>query len=199
VETIRKIQWVFGDYATGIIQIKEWYNQFRDGRTSVESDAHSSRPSTSQNDKLIDQVRKMVIQDRRVTVQELAEEVGISTGSVHSILTDDLAMQRVWQLHNDNAPAHSSRLIQTFLAKHNIPVVQQAPYSPNMAHCDFWLFLHLKTQLKGAQFESRDDIIRNMTAKLHTVRKEAFQKCFEQWQNYWEKCDQSQGDYFEGD
>jgi hypothetical protein len=35
------------------------------------------------------------MQDRRVTVRELAEEVGISTGSVHSILTDDLSMRRV--------------------------------------------------------------------------------------------------------
>jgi hypothetical protein len=28
---------------------------------------------------------------------------------------------------------------------------------------------------------------------------EAFQKCFEQWQNLWEKCVLSQGDYFEED
>jgi len=32
-----------------------------------------------------------------------------------------------WQLHHDNAPAHSSQLIQTFSAKHNIPMVRQAP------------------------------------------------------------------------
>jgi hypothetical protein len=50
----------------------------------------------------------------------------------------------MWQLHHDNAPAHSSQLIQTFLAKHNIPVVRQAPYSPNIALCDVWLFRHLK-------------------------------------------------------
>ena len=62
---------------------------------SVESDACSGRPSTSRNDELIDQVRILVIQDRRVTVPELAEEVGISTGSVHSVLTDDLAMRSV--------------------------------------------------------------------------------------------------------
>jgi len=80
------------------------------------------------------------MQDRRVTVQELAKEVGISTGSVHSILTDDLSMRRVWKLLHDNAPAHSSQLIQTFLAKHNIPVVREAPYSPDMAPCDFCLF-----------------------------------------------------------
>ena len=93
METIRKIQRVFGDDAMGITQIKEWYNRFKDGRTSVESDARSGRPSKSRNDKLIDQVQ--TLQDRRVTVRELAEKVGISTGSVHSILTDDLALRRV--------------------------------------------------------------------------------------------------------
>jgi len=41
--------------------------------------------------------------------------------------------------------------------------------------------------------------MRNTTAKLYSIRKEAFQKCFEQWRNHWEKCVQSQGDYFEGD
>jgi hypothetical protein len=42
-----------------------------------------------------------------------------------------------WQSHHDNAPVHSSHLIQSYLAKHGIPVVHQAPYSPDMAPCDF--------------------------------------------------------------
>jgi histone-lysine N-methyltransferase SETMAR len=94
-ETIWKVQRVFGDDAMGITQIKEWYNRFKDGRTSVESDARSGWLSTSRNDELIDQVRTLVMQDHRVTVRELAEEVAISSGSVHSILTDDLTMRRV--------------------------------------------------------------------------------------------------------
>jgi hypothetical protein len=94
VETIRKILGVFGDDAImGITQIKEWYNLFKDGRTSAESDARSSWLSTSRNDELTDQVRTVAMQDRRVTVRELAEELGISNGSVHFILTDDLAMR----------------------------------------------------------------------------------------------------------
>ena len=35
------------------------------------------------------------MQDRRVTVRELAEDAGISPGSLHSILTDNLTMRRV--------------------------------------------------------------------------------------------------------
>jgi hypothetical protein len=72
---------------------KEWYSIFKDGHMSVESDAHSGRTLTSQNDELIDKMQTLVVQDRCVTVQELAEEVRVSTGSVHSILTDDLAIQ----------------------------------------------------------------------------------------------------------
>ena len=48
------------------------------------------------------------------------------------------------RLHYDNAPAHSSHLIQSFLAKNQIPVVHQSLYSPDMAPYDFWMFLKLK-------------------------------------------------------
>ena len=43
----------------------------------------------------MDQVHKKVLEDRRLTVQEIVAEVGISTGSVHSILTEDLNLWRV--------------------------------------------------------------------------------------------------------
>ena len=95
VETIRTIQKAFGDDAMSITQIKEWYNRFKDGRPSVESDPRSGRPSTSRNDDIIDQVQTLVMQNRRVTTRELADEVGISNGSVDTILKDDLAMRRV--------------------------------------------------------------------------------------------------------
>jgi len=42
-----------------------------------------------------------------------------------------------WALHHDNAPAHTAHSIQVFLASHVIPVVQQPPYSPDMAPVTF--------------------------------------------------------------
>jgi hypothetical protein len=35
------------------------------------------------------------MEDRRVTVQEIGDDIGISDGSAHAILTDDLGMCRV--------------------------------------------------------------------------------------------------------
>ena len=93
VETIRKIQQAFGNEALSLTQIKQWFKRFKDGRASVESDPRSGRPSTSQKEEAIDQVCKKVLEDRRLTVQEIVAKVGISTGPVHSILTEDLNLR----------------------------------------------------------------------------------------------------------
>ena len=54
-----------------------------------------------------------------------------------------------WLFHHDNAPAHSSNLVQQFLAKHKIVQLRQPPYSPDIAPCDFRMFPKLKMVLKG--------------------------------------------------
>ena len=61
----------------------------------VESEAHSGRPSTSQNKEVIDKVCQIVIKDHHLTFREIVEKVGISRGSVYSILTEDLYMWKV--------------------------------------------------------------------------------------------------------
>ena len=95
VETIRKIQQAFGNEALNPTQIKQCFKRFKDGRASVESDPRSGRPSTSRKEEVMDQVREKVLEDRRLSVQEIVAEVGINTGSVHSILTEDLNLRRV--------------------------------------------------------------------------------------------------------
>ena len=53
VETIRKIHQAFGDDAMSITRIKEWYNRFKYGSTSVDSEPCHGRPSNSRNDNVI--------------------------------------------------------------------------------------------------------------------------------------------------
>ena len=93
--TVRKIQQVFGDDAMGVTQIKEWFNRFRNGRTSVESDERSGRPQTARNAAIVARVENLIKGDRRLTVREIAEEVGISKDSAHQILRADLNMDTV--------------------------------------------------------------------------------------------------------
>ena len=52
------------------------------------------------------------------------------------------------KLSHDHISRHSAHLVQIFLTKHSIPQICQAPYSPDMAPCDFWLFRRKKKLLK---------------------------------------------------
>jgi len=79
----------------GLTQVFDWFRRFKEGRTSVESDSRSGRPSTSRNEKMIAKVRTIVRNNRRLTVREIADDCGISVGTYDAILTDDLHMKRV--------------------------------------------------------------------------------------------------------
>jgi len=61
----------------------------------VDSEPRHGRPSTSRNDNVIKEVQTLAMQDHRITVRELTDEVGVSIGSVHTILTADLGLRRV--------------------------------------------------------------------------------------------------------
>ncbi|XP_021932642.1 uncharacterized protein LOC110836105 [Zootermopsis nevadensis] len=62
---------------------------------SADSDQRSGRPSTSRNADVIDKVRTLIMEDRRLTVLEIVDEVGISRGSANTMLTEDLGIRRV--------------------------------------------------------------------------------------------------------
>jgi len=102
-----------------------------------------------------------------------------------------------WILHHDNAPAHTSHLVQQFLAKHSTAQLQQPPYSPDLALCDFYLFPRLTKVLKGHQFEATEDIKRNSMKTLLDIPNEEFAKCFQQRQTHWAKCVAAEGNYVE--
>jgi hypothetical protein len=126
VKTIHKIQQAFGDDAMSISRIKKWFSRFRVMLTvlfDVRGVVHHEYAS----------------QGTTITKEYYQEVLHRLCDSVRR-KQPDLWAATTWQLHHDNAPAHSLHLIQTFLAKHSITVVHQAPYSPDMAPCDFWLF-----------------------------------------------------------
>ena len=102
-------------------------------------------------------------------------------------------------LHHDNTPCHTAVSINEFLTEKCIPVVPQPPPpSPNLSPCDFFLFLWLKTHLKGSHFGTLDNIQKSVTDELKGIPAEAFQHCYEQWKQRIRRYVAAQGNYFEG-
>ena len=109
MKIIRKVQQAFDDNATIITRIKEWYNHFKVGRTYVDIEPRHGNHSTSRNDIVINQVQTLLMQDRRIIVRERADEVGVSIGSVNTILTADLCVREIRaEADNDGAEAAST-------------------------------------------------------------------------------------------
>jgi len=71
-------------------QCCEWFKRFKEGRMSVGEDPRPGRHSTSTYDDHVDRVRAEIRGNRRLTVRDVADEVGISTGSFHQIVTEKL-------------------------------------------------------------------------------------------------------------
>ena len=69
----------FGESAMSKTRVYEWYKRFQEGREEVEDDERPGRPSTSTTDENVEKVKEMIMNDRRITIREVANEVGIST------------------------------------------------------------------------------------------------------------------------
>ena len=76
-------------------KIFEWYSLFKSGRRSFEDDPHPGRLSTSHTKDTMACVREIICADRRLTVREVAEDVGIAFSMCQKTLTEELQLRRV--------------------------------------------------------------------------------------------------------
>ena len=74
-------------------QVQLWYNRFTEGRESVNDDVRFVRPSTSTTDESIEAMKKTILNNRRITIREVANIIGISFGPCQAIFTDVLSMK----------------------------------------------------------------------------------------------------------
>ena len=166
-------------------QCHKWYQHFTSGRTSIEDDPKSGRPSMSMDDDHVEKVLAVIHQNRRLTLREVAEEVGICKSSCHLILTEKLKMHHV-----------AANFLLRLLTKHEITVVPQPPCSPDLAPAD--LFPKWKSSLKAHQFQTVEETEENLIRDLHAIPQNMFQDALQEWKKR-ERCIKSGGEYFEGD
>jgi [histone H3]-lysine36 N-dimethyltransferase SETMAR len=79
---------VFGEAALGKRAVYQWIQRFKDGRTTTDDDDRSGRPCSSATAENIQAVEELILQDRRITVKEIADMRGISVGTVSGIIKD---------------------------------------------------------------------------------------------------------------
>jgi len=84
-----------GDDAPALSTVYKWTAEFKRGRESLEDDPRPGRPTTATTPDNIDRVHHLVMGDRRLTISQIASDVGISRERVEHILHNELGMSKV--------------------------------------------------------------------------------------------------------
>ena len=113
----KEIHWrmadVYGDSSPKYSTVAKWSAEFKRGRDSLEDDPRPGRPADVISQEMIDRVERLVLNNRRIKVAELASECGISNGSVYTIIHEHLGMSKVsarWVPRNLNMQDSQQRV-----------------------------------------------------------------------------------------
>jgi hypothetical protein len=89
------LETVYGESAMKHRTVYKWVDWFKEVRESVNDNTREGRPSTSRVGESIQHVHDLVMSGCRITPRIITDKVGISKGSVQTILKEKL---NVWKL-----------------------------------------------------------------------------------------------------
>ena len=98
---------VYGSSAPSYAQVTFLVVEVKRGRTSLEDEARYGRPLDATDEEMCKKVRNLVYSDRRIQVEEIAQALGISHGSVSTILHECLGMLKLTAVGSPNPLAMS--------------------------------------------------------------------------------------------
>ncbi|PNF29661.1 hypothetical protein B7P43_G15773 [Cryptotermes secundus] len=80
-ETHQMLKQAFGENSLGQTKTYNWYKRFKNGRTLTDDHDRSGRPSTGKTPENVAKVRNLILQDHRLTIQDLYNTLGLSYGT----------------------------------------------------------------------------------------------------------------------
>jgi len=84
-----------GEHAPSYATVKNWVAQFKRGDFSTCHAPRPGRPKTVTTPEIIDQIHELILEDRRISVKSIAQQLGISSEGVGSIIDADLDMRKL--------------------------------------------------------------------------------------------------------
>jgi hypothetical protein len=107
----------------------------------------------------------------------------------------NLAAQE-WFFHWDNTPVHTAAVVKDWMAARDFRLIDQPPYSPDLALADFFLFPTIKRQLASKTL-TQETFKTMWEGAARNIAKEDYTAAFRRWYECCEKCVQIGGRYVE--
>ena len=92
---IKALMEVYSKECMSRTRVFEWHKRFHEGRTEVEDDERSRRPTTSKTTYNNREIEKIVREDRRLSIRLIAERMSIDKETMWQVLHENLHMTKV--------------------------------------------------------------------------------------------------------
>ena len=160
-ETYGMLQTDFGASCMNRAWVFEWHKRFKKGRVSVRNDERCGRSKESVHQSWFAKWLGLwlVCWGFKGVKEEIPLEED-STLKIGSVVFP---------------PGQCTILVTDCLTKKGFKTVPQAPYSPDLAPCDFWLF----PKLRGCRYETIEGIKEAVTKVIDTLTQEDFHGAYQ--------------------
>lgn len=101
----------------------------------------------------------------------------------------------IWY-HHDNASPHTAKITKEALADLGYKVLEQPPYSPDLAPSDYFLFRDLYKQIGNQKFKNVNEVDDFILEWIQSKPKSFFQAGINSLQERYVRCIQADGNYF---
>ncbi len=95
IQCWRQLHDIYGNQTFSKNSVRVWHKKFQNGHSSTKDEKRSGWPWSTRTPEAVEAVRNQLGQDRRQTVHQLAEEVGLNKSTLHTILKSDLKLSKV--------------------------------------------------------------------------------------------------------
>ena len=89
------LQTTFGASCMNQASVFEWHKRFKEGMESVRDDERCGRSKEVSTPELIGQMKNFRDKDRRVFIETISAQFDVSVGTVHTIISEELKMQKI--------------------------------------------------------------------------------------------------------
>jgi histone-lysine N-methyltransferase SETMAR len=96
-----------------------------------------------------------------------------------------------------HAPTHTSKVAIAAVTDCGFEILPYPPYYPNSASSDFYLFLKLKTKLRGRRFGSNESVAETVNEFFEDQNREFYFEGLNKFEHSRAKCIDVEGDYIE--
>ena len=94
-ETYGMLQTAFGPSCMNWASVLEWHKRFKEGRESVRDDERCVKSKEVRTPELIGQIKNLMDEDRRVSIETISAQLDVSVGTVHTIICEELKIRKI--------------------------------------------------------------------------------------------------------